>query len=351
MTQSDETIVIPRLSYEQPVEKRKVHKRAISEVFPTDLVVVDTDELWIGVQWPVRHAFYSTGRGGTDSFLLLETLRQITILVCHVYYGTSETAHFVMPGLGFSSRPYSAHDDDGSDPDQVAVHVRGTAIRRSHAGDLQSIRLEADFYVGGRITASGHGDAVLASDKVYSRLRGGRTQLFLDDGMRAVDTLVRAEDVGRSSDSDVVLGRAATPGEHVLLPDLGNPFLFDHPLDHVAGMIPVEACRQMLRLVLRAPEAELESAEFSFPRALEFGEPISVRAQFDGASLSVQFVQFDEVAANAVISSFRNAPSRASERTSAPAEHETARDDRLPLSTAGRGPTSPAGGPSGPSSR
>ncbi|WP_370012895.1 AfsA-related hotdog domain-containing protein, partial [Nocardia cyriacigeorgica] len=67
-----------------------------------------------------------------------------------------------------------------------------------------------------------------------------------------------------------------------LVPDIGHPFLFDHPLDHVPGSLLIEACRQTaLAMVLeRAPR--LVGVSSTFDRFVELDTPAECRAEIIG---------------------------------------------------------------------
>lgn len=292
-------IHIPNLQFTNPVSRDKVHKLDASGVFPTEVVAIGADELWAGVRWPVTHAFYRRHTSQLDSYLLIETIRQLTILVCHDHYGTPLGSHFVMPGIG-ASLALSWGGDLGA-VSEIAVHLRGTNVRRTTAGALQSVELEAAFYADGMIIATGHGDAMIVNDRVYARMRGGRTEKFQGGPARQARSTFAPQSVGHKSTADVVLARSSTVDRFTLSLDLNNSILFDHPLDHVAGMIAVEAARQIMRVSFEAPEAEMGGAEFHFDAALEFGEDITVSVTRTKTEFRLAFIQGGRVAVRAEV--------------------------------------------------
>lgn len=269
----------------------------MSEVFPTELMAIGADELWVGVRWPRRHMFYADPYQRVDSYLLIETIRQITILTCHQHFNTPLDAHFVMPGIG--ARLDNSYSGFGLPPfgvgGSIAVHIDVVNVRFKNGGGLQSVQLETQFYSDGQRFATGHGDAMVVNERVYSRLRQGRTHLILGGCSRSSRSVVSPRRVGHQSFSDVVLSQVHTDESFVLSLDLGNPTLFDHPLDHVAGMIPVEACRQIMRLQA-GPRAEFEQIELVFSKALEFDGTITAKVEHSGRQSAVTFMQNDEAA-------------------------------------------------------
>jgi hypothetical protein len=285
---------VPDALVGHPVSPEQVHKLAASEAFPSFVASVGEDELWAQVRWPATHSFYKDASSGLDSFMLMETVRQLTILACHYHYGTVADAHFVMSGLGVALFPLDT--PARSRPTDVSVHLVGTRVRRSVDGTLQSVRLEAQFFHESALFASGYGDAMIVNQRVYSRLRGGRTVKRSNVGRVSSVATVAPSQVGHLSGSGVVLSSEYSPDSFKLSLDFSDPVLFDHPLDHIAGMIPVEASRQIMRCLRSDPGAELSTAEFRFHKALEFDGEVSVEvsAAEDGATL--RFIQSGEVA-------------------------------------------------------
>jgi hypothetical protein len=90
---------------------------------------------------------------------------------------------------------------------------------------------------------------------------------------------VPAADVGRALAADVVLAEPA-PGRtdrRRLRVDTAHPVFFDHPLDHVPGMLLLEAARQAALLQTggeRAPNAY----DAVFHRYAELDEPLWIEA-------------------------------------------------------------------------
>jgi hypothetical protein len=285
----------PSAPTKSSVSAEEVHKRSADEVFPTHMDSVGPDRMWASVRWPETHPFYSDASSGVDSYLLLETIRQLTILACHRHYGTDSAAHFVMPGIGMALVPDALRPR--TRPVDVSVRLCGTRVRRSADGTLQSVRLEAEFFDGAVLFATGHGDAMIVNDRVYSRLRGGRTTLQRADTTRPYGVPADPHLIGHNSDSEVVISAVHTADSFTLTLDYSNRVLFDHPLDHIAGMIPIAATRQILRCLRSDPGAELSKAEFRFPTALEFDDKVTVSVTAGTEITTLQFVQAGRTAA------------------------------------------------------
>ncbi|MGV9871077.1 AfsA-related hotdog domain-containing protein, partial [Rhodococcus koreensis] len=97
--------------------------------------------------------------------------------------------------------------------------------------------------------------------------------------------------VGQVDERDVVLGRPTGRGEWEVRVDVTHPVLFDHPLDHLPGMLLLEVLRQSAFAALTVPDAHLESIDAVFHRFAELDQhtTVGVRA-LDTDPLSVRAV-------------------------------------------------------------
>ena len=88
----DETITIDPdiedLHYDRTVDRHKVHRAAVSEVFLTDIRRQSAQHVLVAAQLPSSHSFfhdsiYNDAEGTPDALLLLEIARQATIASAH----------------------------------------------------------------------------------------------------------------------------------------------------------------------------------------------------------------------------------------------------------------------------
>ncbi|CAM5583251.1 hypothetical protein SALBM311S_05669 [Streptomyces alboniger] len=145
------------------------------------------------------------------------------------------------------------------------------------------------------------------TDSVYGMLRGrrdgGGTPTSESYRRPVTEGLVRPGRVGRDRPENVVLLDPVTDGRQVrarLLVAGGHPSLFDHPQDHVPGMVLMEAGRQTALLTAEelfgAPASSwsVSGLEASFEAYAELDEPLTVvgdspeqTAAAAGAALSI----------------------------------------------------------------
>ncbi|MFD0395159.1 ScbA/BarX family gamma-butyrolactone biosynthesis protein [Streptomyces nogalater] len=143
------------------------------------------------------------------------------------------------------------------------------------SGHLSRMRYHAVLLRDRRPVAEAEAAFGCASPAVYRRLRAGapRTALPLPQALPP-------RDVGRDHPHDVVLAAAGRPGRWQLRADTTHPILFDHPVDHVPGMVLLEAARQAAQALCCASHRQTPIAMDSvFTRYVEFGSPCYIEAE------------------------------------------------------------------------
>ncbi|NEW37162.1 gamma-butyrolactone biosynthesis protein, partial [Nocardia cyriacigeorgica] len=87
---------------------------------------------------------------------------------------------------------------------------------------------------------------------------------------------------GRENWRNVVVGPVRSDGDTAcatLVPDIGHPILFDHPLDHVPGSLLIEACRQTALAMVLTQAPRLMGVSSTFDRFVELDSPAECRAE------------------------------------------------------------------------
>lgn len=220
-------------------------------------------------QWPRWHVFYGRRDGKVDSAMVAETLRQLTVLISHSGLGVPLGQQFLMPGMAVNLSP--AAYIDSSVPADVTITARISGVRTSARG-VGAFNITADFHVEGRSVASGEASARIVDPAVYGRYRKGQ----VPDPAPAAFAPVDPARVGHNSVWNVVLGAGSDVNRWPLRFDISNPVLFDHPLDHVPGVLLIEAARQALRLTFGDPTLDLMTFRSTFFSVAELGDDAAV---------------------------------------------------------------------------
>ncbi|MFF7181599.1 ScbA/BarX family gamma-butyrolactone biosynthesis protein [Streptomyces sp. NPDC008121] len=249
-----------------------VHRAALAEVFLTaEWSRTDEAHFTLSAQWPRTHAFFAPlGRTHYDPMMAAETIRQVGALLAHAGFGVPLGHQFLMWELNYRVVPGAL--SVGETPADLRLDVYCSDIRR-RGGRLTGLAYEVVISENGRTLATGDARYTCTSPEVYRRLRADR--LDAPPTASAPPTApVEPRTVGRVDDFDVVLTPAGRPDRWRLRVDTRHPVLFDHPGDHIPGMVLLEAARQAVHSL--APEGQVvmpTAMDSTFHRYAEFGSP------------------------------------------------------------------------------
>lgn len=260
--------------FESSVRRGLVHKISLSEVFLTDFIQVGPQRFTAGAQWPRWHVFYGSRDGCPDSALMAETLRQSVILLAH-RNGVPMDHKFLMPRIGVSLESVAL---DPSVPTQLSVDLELRDVKLS-AGRPASLGVEARFTVDGETVGEGSAGARIVTPAGYERFRRSAAVGQPVCG----GELLEASVVGHASARNVMLGQEVRPGVWPLRVDTSHPIFFDHPLDHVPGMLLIEAARQAVRAATGCPDADFARFEAEFVKIVELADPAELAVSVPGA--------------------------------------------------------------------
>ncbi|MEU6225414.1 ScbA/BarX family gamma-butyrolactone biosynthesis protein [Streptomyces sp. NPDC047042] len=262
------------------VPRQLVHRAAIAETFPTSWSRTGTDRFSVSAQWPRAHCLHvSPDRTAYDPLLVVETVRQAGTLLNHTEYQVPLDHQFVLQEFRITTVP--EYLGVGPVPAEPVVDITFSDIR--HRGKrLVSARYEADVRLDGRRVAHADVAFTCTSGAVFSRLRGGRTA----DTVTAlpVPPGLLAADVGRESAADVVLAPPQQAEAHwQLRVDTGHAVFFDHPLDHIPGMLLLESARQAA-MARTGPDSGLIPVSFdtTFHQFAELDLPTWIESTDEG---------------------------------------------------------------------
>ncbi|WP_320784544.1 ScbA/BarX family gamma-butyrolactone biosynthesis protein [Streptomyces sp. CRN 30] len=312
-----------------PVPQRYVHKHHADETLLTAWRRTGPDSFLIKADWPAVHAFYATGAtgatgaaggGGVDPLLFSETVRQCLPLLSHAAYDVPLGHHLLWETYDYSLA--APRPTDGPPPlrsGEVVLHARCTEVvrrgPRAAAVTVHFRALRGDGLIGTATTRF-----TIQTAAVYRRLRARYADL--DHALRDLPeppAPVHYRQVGREHPRDVVLSATDVPGRHRLRVDTRHPILFDHPVDHVPGILLLDAARQAAHAASAAQGARAVTMNTRFHQYVEFDAPCWVETEEDGTApgrLRVTARQFDRTCFTASVAL---APASAPARGSVPA--------------------------------
>lgn len=279
-----DTIITRReLAFEATVPRTLVHRAAAHEVFLTDSLVLDDRELQVGAHLPRYHGLYDdklTAPSGPDLMLLMETSRQAAVLVAHRHLGVPLGHHFVL----LESDIQRPTDGVGFVADSNAVLKVDVLRQKERNGVVSEYEVKIATVVGDLALCVARLRISCWAGEAYSRLRGSRDVTSikpLPPGPAAEPWLVGR----RRPDNVAVNVLEAESGTYSVRVDTGHPCFFDHQLDHVPGMLQLEAARQAAvhlcasRFVRSPGHAHLAGCDASFSRFAELDAPLIATAE------------------------------------------------------------------------
>jgi hypothetical protein len=269
------------------VAREYVHRAALSEVFLTGWEKTGHDMFTVNALWPRSHSFYNSEHGMHDPLLLCETVRQAGLLLSHVGFHVP-LGHPV----GWGRIQYTLNPDalriEGR-PAELELQVTCSDIRYSRSLP-SSMSMHIEVVRNGALLALVSLRFGCHTPAVYERLRGGRNdvdQLF--HAAPLPPEPVSRSSVGRLRKQDIVLSPTEQRHRWRLRVDTSHPVLFDHALDHVPGMLLLEAVRQAAHATQPIGSATLPVAmDVSFNRYVEFDEPCWIEVEQTECTSSTQ---------------------------------------------------------------
>lgn len=229
------------------VPKELVHRAAVAEVMLTDWERQDDTHFTVTAQWPRGHSFFTPVHGTHhDPLMAVETFRQVGALLGHAEFGVPFGHQFLMKDLSIAVEHEQL--EMGGAPASIDIEVTCTDVKR-RGGRLAGLRYEAVLRRDGRPAATAAASYTCIAPAVYQRLRGDRP---LSGAQRQLPLTAPTapQSVGRISPMDVVLSPTDQPDRWFLRADTRHPVLFDHPVDHIPGMVLLEAARQATSALL-----------------------------------------------------------------------------------------------------
>ncbi|WP_239590135.1 ScbA/BarX family gamma-butyrolactone biosynthesis protein [Streptomyces aureoverticillatus] len=270
------------------VAREYVHRAALSEVFLTGWEAVGDDTFRVTAQWPRCHGFYElyeSGQASYDPLMLCETFRQTFPLLSHAAYGVPFGHQLTWHHLRYTLDPRAMAL--AAAPAEIELRVSCSDIRRRR--DLPTeMTMSVEVLRDGTPFATADTRFGILTPAVYQRLRSSRgdVQRVFGAAPPPPPPITRAS-AGRSRRQDIVLAHAPGTGRWRLRADTTHPVLFDHAVDHVPGMLLLEAVRQAGHALRPADGRRVPvSMEAVFHHYVEFDSACWIEAQPVPAGIS-----------------------------------------------------------------
>ncbi|MDI5966996.1 ScbA/BarX family gamma-butyrolactone biosynthesis protein [Streptantibioticus silvisoli] len=258
------------------VSPESVHKVVAGEVLLTGHHQTGQDAFDVTARWPQEHPFYGPRHGFHDPLLVAESVRQCVPFLSHVAYGVPFGHRQSWSRMRYALSPAALVA--GERAAKIEMRIACPEVVRRGA-TLSSVDMRVDILRDGVLLGTAQAGFLNHSPAVYRRLRGAYADL--DEARSRILPLappVAPRRVIREDFADVVLSPTDVPHRFQLRVDLSHPALFDHPVDHVPGMLLLEAARQAAHSVTYPRTTIPVALDAVFSRYVEYDAPCWIHA-------------------------------------------------------------------------
>ncbi|WP_327406727.1 hypothetical protein OG194_46220 [Streptomyces sp. NBC_01288] len=286
------------LSWDSCVSKALVHRNAVAEVLLTDARALPDGRYLLAAQWPRSYAASAASGSGSgsgscsgerhDPMLAAETIRQVGLYICRRFLGAPSTSRPIIRSVGFRL-------DNNAEP--VVGYGATDVLCRAEVHDVRhvdgvpwpvALNVRIRFSAAGREFGSAFGRVRVLSEAEYETFRGPNAAADpIPDNVHARPS---PSEVSVPSPGDVMLVRTPSGTLLVAPADLRHPRFFDHPSDHVPGMVLLEAARQAACLAGASP-GRLNGCHMRALRFTEWNAPVHVECGPAEGSWAFQVTQ------------------------------------------------------------
>ncbi|MER7048040.1 ScbA/BarX family gamma-butyrolactone biosynthesis protein [Streptomyces jumonjinensis] len=284
----------------QPTARQLVRKVDSTEVLVADWRSVSDVQHVVTTEWPCAHSFYTADPESHTPLLFTESLRQALVLLSHTAFDIPldhrlgwEYISSTITGEGLRT---------AAEPARVELHITHTTVNRRRQGSSR-MTAEVEAVRDGRPVGSAQLRYTSYPEAIYRRVRGHYANAA-DCCARALPPGPPADPalVGRRNERDVVLSPTDRARVWRLRTDLTHPVLFDHPHDHIPGMVLLEAFDQAALAAGVPHRVRPLSFDTVFNRYVELNQPCLIEADvLDLSTVKLVATQNDAVAASALV--------------------------------------------------
>ncbi|MCX5417794.1 ScbA/BarX family gamma-butyrolactone biosynthesis protein [Streptomyces sp. NBC_00059] len=244
------------------VPQEYVHLHKSDSVLLTNWSSLGSDRYTVSAKWPLGGVY-----GGSVPLLITQTIRQSCLLIGHAELGVPLSHQTLMEWMDFNVSEDFYHPRNKQDALFILLTCKFNNPR--------SARVELSILSEGRLVAESLLDFSWIAPGVYRRLRGAHGVVAWGESTSPAP--VPAHTVGRAGDHEVVLAPSGLPNRWELRTDVTNQALYDHPVDHVPGLVLIEAAYQATHAVT-GPGRPPVRVMSTFDRYVEFDAPCWIDA-------------------------------------------------------------------------
>lgn len=228
-----------------------VHKRFPENVLLTGIRALADDHFVCTGRLPTAHRVFNDGNRTPrqDVLFYTEAGRQASLAVTHTFLNVSLEDVFIFERSQAAVTPAIWRSPLESAPDSVVIDIKIRETVRRRNNSVNRVVAEYFMSVGNEHVFGGTGAWSIQSAALFKRLR--RTSAGAADSADLPQTHGDEHaDLQHQYPPNVVISapeythdRSAVSAS--LIVDRTHPYFFDHPCDHVPGMLLLEGCAQL----------------------------------------------------------------------------------------------------------
>lgn len=284
-----------------------VHKHAPEQVFVTDWMRGPGETMCtIATRLPLAHSRFSDGSTPYhDVVLVAETIRQAGLIITSQVFDIPADRQFLLRELQVELDPLELSRRDPGSCEMTVWPDPSSTVKMRRGGNLAGGMMMANCEIGGERAGTGRVVGAWVTDDAYVRLRESQRIADAPPPVEPLPVAGRERNTGKRNPANSVLsplresqdGYAAT-----IVVDRGDPTWFDHPLDHVPGLLLLEAFQQATvaaacaHLGLTPDRVAVDRFALRFSRIVEFSPDCDCLVELDEArnEARVRSVQNDK---------------------------------------------------------
>lgn len=225
----------------QFVARELVHKTAAERVLLTGGVQYAPDGFIVAAMLPRDHCLYGQEESGwADPMPATEALRQAGYYIQHRFFAVPETHKFILGAVEVEIDAAGQTTRDSWLPVNLQVTCTPTAKWTQRR---LCMRLEVEYSVGGVVCGRGSLMSQAVDPRLYHVIRSRKVAPPFEP-LPFIGCPLSPGEVGRRRKQDVLLADDGNRDGWLLRLHHGNAEMLDHPVDHVPGMVLLEAFRQ-----------------------------------------------------------------------------------------------------------
>jgi hypothetical protein len=286
---SDRSTDLPELGFQQTVSKTLVHKHAGDNVLLTDLQKCGEGRFLCQARVPTGHSFFDeAGRLPTrDILFYTEAGRQAGIAISHAFFDIPPTHAFILSRANSCLLDTCWAADGVADSKVITIDVRIKDQEVRRGGHLAKMVADYAFSCEDHQLVQATGEWNLHPQALYARLRKMARKPRSQEINAQTEPPLEPRYLGRQRPENVVISepKPLPDGQGLtatLWVDYGHRFFFDHPRDHIPGVMLFEAATQLATVAIsRAANREpaqliVQGCDLRFLNFAELNLPVKV---------------------------------------------------------------------------